>query len=105
MQLIGQNIISTIEEGSDGVSGQLPDGRIIEINNVEKMLSKISRATSAQAVHARHFYEAVEMSKVHIAVKVITDNFDTATQTCQWFDASEQITIDLQPRKKMKKAE
>ena len=58
LDLVQRHVATTI--GSDGVSGTLPDGRVVEINNVDIMLSRVATATSAQAVHAREFFNKVE---------------------------------------------
>ena len=102
LQLVTDHVISKAESCSDGLSGQLPDDRMIEINDVDKMLHKISTATSAQAVRARNFFEQVQMSKAAIAVKVITDNQERCEQLVQWFDASGKINMSLPAPKKMK---
>ena len=99
LDLVQRHFGTTI--ASDGVSGKLPDGRNVEINNVSIMLERISGATSAQAVHQKEFFEKIEMKKVSVAVKVVSDRIETAEQYLQWYDADGKIVL-TPPEKKMK---
>ena len=57
-------------------------------------------------MHQREFYDAVQMSKVSVAVKVISDTpeqVDRQEQIVEWFDADGQIAL-TNPHKKMKQS-
>ena len=76
---------------SDGIYGELPDGKLVEVIDIGIMMPLLENARSAQARNTLTFYGCVLTTRERVIVKVTNNRPSAGQQEFSYFDATDLI--------------